>query len=76
MKGIITEREYNEYEAERLKGYAQRLKAILRTVPIYEISKGTGLKWDTVNKMRKGEAISFRALCRIERYLLSIGFEL
>lgn len=76
MKGIITEEEYLAYEGERLKEMAVKMRSIAKQVPLCEIAKGTGLKWDTVNRVRKGKLISFRALCRIERYLQSRGLML
>lgn len=76
MNGIITEKEYQEYEQERLKVIALKMREVCKQVPLYDIAKGTGLKWDTINKVRKGESISFRALCRIERYLQSKGMML
>jgi hypothetical protein len=76
MNGIVTEKEYQEYEQGRLKAIALSMREVCRQVPLYEIAKGTGLKWDTINKVRKGKSISFRALCRIERYLQSKGMML
>lgn len=76
MNGIVTEQEYREYEQQKLKAIALKMREVCRQVPLFDIAKGTGLKWDTVNKARKGKSISFRALCRIERYLQSKGMML
>lgn len=76
MNGIITEKEYQEYEQGRLRDIALRLREILKQVPLYEIAKGTGLKWDTINKVRKGKRVSFKVLCRIERFVISKGLML
>jgi hypothetical protein len=76
MNGIVTEDEYRAYEKEKLVKLAVRMRDVCRQVPLYDIAKGTGLKWDTINKARKGKSISFRALCRIERYLQSRGIML
>lgn len=76
MKGIITEEEYQSYEERKLRETALRFREILRTIPLADIAMGTGLKWDTVNRLREGKRISFKALCRIERYIQSKGLML
>lgn len=76
MENIVTEKEYQEYEQGRLRAIALRLREVVKDVPMFDIAKGTGLKWDTINRARKGKCISFRALCRIERYLQSKGLML
>ena len=76
MNGIITEKEYQEYEQGRLREIALRLREVLKQVPLYDIAKGTGVKWDTIDRARKGKRISFRALCRIEKYIQSRGLML
>lgn len=76
MKGIVTEEEYNDYEARRLKELVLRFRAALRFVPMADIAKGTGLRWDTVNRFRSGESVSFRTMCRIEKFLQSKGVTL
>lgn len=76
MKGIITEEEYLEYEGKKLKDMALKMRGISKQIPLCEIAKGTGLKWDTINRVRKGKLISFRALCRIEKFLQSKGLML
>lgn len=73
MDGVITEKEYQEFEQQRLKDISQRFGAVLKQIPLYEIAKGTGLKWDTVDSVRKGKRVSFKALCRIEKYIQSRG---
>lgn len=76
MKGIVTEEEYYDYERQRLQDYALRFRAVLKKVPLADIAMGTGLKWDTVNRLKMGERISFYAMCRIERFLQSKGVTL
>jgi hypothetical protein len=76
MKGIVTEEEFNDYENRKLKELVLRFRAALRFVSMAEIAKGTGLRWDTVNRFRRGESISFRTQCRIERFLQSKGVTL
>lgn len=76
MNGIITEKEYLEYEQERLEEIALRLRKVLKQLPLHDIAKGTGLKWDTIHRARKAKRISFRALCRIEKYVQSRGLML
>lgn len=75
MESYVTEREFEAYEKARLLDYSQRINKVLSDgEKIYDIAKGTGLQWSTVNRLRKGKIISFKALCRIERYLQSKGF--
>lgn len=76
MNGIVTDKEYQEYEQERLKEIALKLRVVLKQIPLYEIAKGTGLKWDTVDNVRKGRRVSFRALCRIEKFIQCRGLML
>lgn len=76
MNGIITEKEYEQYEQGRLKEIALKMREVAKQVPLHDIAKGTGLKWDTVNRVRKGKRISFKALCRIEKYVQSRGLML
>ena len=73
MNGIVTDKEYQDYEQERLREIAQKMRGVLKQIPLYEIAKGTGLKWNTVDNVRKGRRVSFRALCRIEKFVQSRG---
>jgi hypothetical protein len=76
MNGVVTDREYQEFEQEKLRDISRRFRAVLKQIPLYEIAKGTGLKWDTVDSVRKGKRVSFKALCRIEKYIQSRGLML
>lgn len=76
MKGIITEEEYQLYERNKLRDIALKLRSALSHFTINEISKGTGLKWDTVDRLRRGKGITFHTLCRIELFLKDKGFSL
>lgn len=76
MKGIVTEEEYYDYESRKLKELVLRFRAALKFVSMAEIAKGTGLRWDTINRFRGGESVSFRTICRIERFLQSKGVTL
>lgn len=75
MEGYISRKEFDEYEKQKLQQYSLRFKDIINKEgeSIYDIAKGTGLQWSTVNRLRKGKIISFKALCRIEKYLQSRG---
>lgn len=75
MESYIKEEEFEAYERQKLQNYSLRFKEIINKEgeSIYDIAKGTGLQWSTVNRLRKGKIISFKALCRIERYLKSKG---
>ena len=76
MRGIITEEQYAQYEQGKLKEIAKRLNVALSHYNINEISKGTGLKWDTIDRLRQGKGITFHTLCRIEFFLKDKGFNL
>lgn len=76
MDGVVTDKEYQDFEQQKLREIALRFRAVLKVIPLYDIAKGTGLKWDTVDSVRKGKRVSFRALCRIEKYIQSRGLML
>lgn len=74
MKGVITENEYKAYEQEQVRLLVKRFAESFKKCKVNEVAKATGLRWETVNALRKGHNVTFSTICKVECFFKSKGF--
>lgn len=74
MKGFITEEEYKAYEQAQTKILIKKFAECFKKYKVNEVAKATGLRWETVNALRKGCNVTFSTICKVECFFKSKGF--
>lgn len=73
MKGVITEEEYRAYTNDRAKELVMRFADCFRKYRVNEVAKATGLRWETINALRRGRNVTFATICKVELFFKSKG---
>lgn len=63
----VTEKEYMRNEAERLSAFAQLIRG--SGISVYEIAKGTRIKYDTLLRALRGKSIRSDLEARVRLYV-------
>lgn len=73
MKGIITEEEYKAYTIAQSKELVKRFADCFRRYKVNEVAKATGLRWETINALRRGGNVTFSTICKVELFFKMQG---